>query len=44
MAKDHRRADAESVQGAMLDDPGFLREIVRRVVQEMLEAEMTEHT
>ena len=27
----------------MLDDPGFLKEIVQRVVQEMLEAEMTEH-
>jgi transposase-like protein len=44
MAKDHRRTDAESVQGAfLLDEPGFLREIVQRVVQEMLEAEMTEH-
>ena len=43
MATDHRRADAESVQGALLDDPSFLKEIVERVVQEMLEAEMTEH-
>ncbi|CAA9456943.1 MAG: Mobile element protein [uncultured Rubrobacteraceae bacterium] len=44
MATDHRRADAKSVQGAfLLDDPGFLKEIVQRVVQEMLEAEMTEH-
>jgi transposase-like protein len=31
------------LQGALLDDPGFLREIVERVVQELLEAEMTEH-
>jgi transposase-like protein len=43
MAKDHRRADAELAQGILLDDPGFLREIVQRVVQELLEAEMTEH-
>ena len=27
----------------LLDDPGFLREIVERVLQEMLEAEMTQH-
>ena len=27
----------------MLDDPGFLGHIVERVLQEMLEAEMTEH-
>jgi putative transposase len=41
--KDLRRADAESVQEVLLDDPGFLREIVERVLQEMLEAEMTHH-
>jgi transposase-like protein len=35
--------DAQSVQGALLDDSGFLREIVQRVLQEVLEAEMTEH-
>jgi len=27
----------------LLDDPGFLREVVERVLQEMLEAEMTHH-
>ena len=27
----------------MLDDSGFLREIVERVVQQLLEAEMSEH-
>jgi transposase-like protein len=43
MAKDHRRADAELVQEVLLDDPDFLREIVERVVQQLLEAEMTEH-
>jgi putative transposase len=43
MATDHRRAEAELVQGPMLDDPSFLKEIVQRVVQELLEAEMTEH-
>ena len=43
MATDHRRLDAQSVQGVLLDDPGFLREIVQRVLQEVLEAQMTEH-
>jgi putative transposase len=44
MATDHRRADAELVQGAfLLDEQSFLKEIVERVVQELLEAEMTEH-
>ena len=43
MTKDHRRLDAELVQEALLDDPSFLREIVERAVQQILEAEMTEH-
>ena len=43
MATDHRRVDAQLVKGVLLDDPGFLKEIVERVVQELLEAEMTEH-
>ena len=43
MATDHRRVDAEVAQGVMLDEPDFLREIVERVLQEVLEAEMTEH-
>lgn len=43
MTKDHRRLDAEGAQGVLLDDPGFLKEIVQRVLQELLEAEMTEH-
>jgi Transposase, Mutator family len=43
MAKDHRRLDAQLVQEVLLDDPSFLREIVERVVQQILEAEMTEH-
>ena len=42
-ATDHRRVDAQLAQGTMLDEPGFLREIVERVLQELLEAEMTEH-
>jgi transposase-like protein len=33
----------ELAQGVLLNDPGFLREIVERVLQELLEAEMTEH-
>ena len=43
MTTDHRRLDAETVQGILLDDPDFLREIVERVLQELLEAEMTQH-
>ena len=43
MAKDHRKLDTELVQEALLDDPAFLGEICERVVQEILEAEMTEH-
>src|SRR3712207_5456062 len=43
MAKDHRRLDAKLVQEVLLDDPGFLRGVVERAVQQILEAEMTEH-
>jgi putative transposase len=43
MAKDHRRPDAQMVQEVLLDDAGFLEEVVQRVLQEVLEAEMTEH-
>lgn len=43
MTEDHRRTGAELPQGVLLDEPDFLREIVERVVQELLEAEMTEH-
>jgi transposase-like protein len=43
MAHHNRKVNEETVQGILLDDPGFLREIVERVLQELLEAEMTEH-
>jgi putative transposase len=43
MAKDHRRLAEEVAQGILLDDPTFLKEIVERVLLELLEAEMTEH-
>ncbi len=43
MTKDHRRLDAQMAQEVLLDDAGFLREIVQRVLQEVLETEMTEH-
>ena len=43
MTTDHRRPDARMAQEVLLDDPAFLREIVERVLQEVLEAEMTEH-
>jgi transposase-like protein len=43
MAKDHRKVSAEIAQEILLEDPNFLREIVERVLQEMLEVEMTEN-
>jgi putative transposase len=43
MTQDHRRVEAGTAQEVSLDDPGFLREIVERVVQQILEAEITEH-
>lgn len=43
MAKDHRKLGVADVQEGLLDDPEFLKGIVERVVQELLEAEMTEH-
>ena len=42
MATDHRRVGAQVAQGVMLDEPDFLRELVERVLQEVLEAVMTE--
>jgi transposase-like protein len=44
MAEHHRRAEKELVQQeeVLLDDPDFLKEIVRRVLQQVSEAEMTE--
>ncbi len=43
MTTDHRRLDAQMVQEVLFDDADFLREIVERVLQEVLQAEMTEH-
>src|ERR671917_2139286 len=43
MAKDHRKLAEEIAQGVLLDDPRFLKGIVERVLQELLEVEMTEH-
>ncbi len=43
MAEDHRKPGEELVQGVLLDDPGFLKEIVERVLQQLLETQMTEH-
>lgn len=42
MAADHRRADEELAQ-QLLDEPNFLREVVERVLQQLLEAEMEQH-
>ncbi len=43
MADHHRRADKELVQQILIDDPEFLRRIVERALQQVLEAEITEH-
>lgn len=43
MTEDHRRTDTQMAQEVLLDDAGFLAEVVQRVLQELLEAEMTEH-
>ena len=43
MAADHRKVSEQLTQEILLEDPNFLREIVERVLQEMLEAQMTEH-
>ncbi len=43
MADHHRRADKELVQQILPDDPEFLRRIVERTLQQLLEAEITEH-
>ena len=43
MANHHRRADKELVQQILIDDPEFLRRIVERTLQQLLEAEITEH-
>ena len=40
MAEDRRRPTEEVLQGILLDDPGLLlKEIVKRVLQEMLKAQ-----
>src|ERR671911_3047190 len=43
MATDHRKVSEQLTQEILLEDPNFLKEIVERVLQELLEAEMTEH-
>ena len=43
MANSNSRTGNDQLQGILLDDPDFLRGIVERTVQEMLEAEMEVH-
>ena len=43
MTDGNRRLSEELAQGVLWDDPGFLKEVIERVLQELLEAEMTEH-
>jgi hypothetical protein len=40
VAEDYRRSAEVLLQGVLLDEPYFLRQIGERVLQEMLEAEM----
>jgi transposase-like protein len=43
MAENYHRSAEGHLQGVLLEEPEFLRQIVERVLQEMLEAEMTEY-
>ncbi len=43
MADYRGRAENEPVQEVLLDDPDFLGHIVRQALQQILEAEMTQH-
>ena len=43
MTTAHRRPEVGAAQEVLLDDADFLRQIVQRVLQEVLEAQMTEH-
>jgi transposase-like protein len=43
MTQHHRKPEVQAAQEVLLDDADFLREIVERVLQEVLEAQMTEH-
>jgi hypothetical protein len=43
MADHNRRVQKEQVQEVLLDDPNFLKQIVQRVLQQVLEIQMTEH-
>ncbi|MGH3144987.1 MAG: IS256 family transposase [Rubrobacter sp.] len=44
MADHHRRSDEQIAQEEVLtDDPSFLKEIVQNALQQILEAEMTQH-
>lgn len=43
MANENGTVGGAGMQRVMLDDPGFLREIVERTIQQILEAEMTQH-
>lgn len=43
MATDQHRIREQLVQQVLLDEPDFLKEIIERVLQQLLEAEITEH-
>jgi len=43
MAHYNHKVDEQMAQHILLDDPSFLKEIVEKVLQELLEAEMSEH-
>ena len=43
MTQDHRKRSTQIAQEALLDDAGFLKEVLQRALQAVLEAEMTAH-
>lgn len=43
MARDEDNPTAVRLREALIDDPNFLREIVQNVLQQLMEAEITEH-
>src|SRR6056297_1115980 len=43
MARDEDNPTAVRLREALVDDPNFLREIVQNILQDLMEAEITEH-
>lgn len=43
MADNHPKADEEPMQHSLLDDPNFLKQIVQKTLQQILDAEVSAH-